>query len=150
MIAELIEYDWFNDIAQDIIVEEMNRIKVNFQFWQNHESKMWNYTSLMEDDKLKVLQFFDLTKILSKRCAIMIWDLWNKFYELYIKMKDPTIKAEDFQNDAKNWLTLFLTPSKGILNIQGFKKSLYQSDNITLYIHILVYHIFKFMMIYQK
>ncbi len=65
-------------------------------------------------------------------------------------MKDPTIKAEDFQNDAKNWLTLFLTPSKGILNIQGFKKSLYQSDNITLYIHILVYHIFKFMMIYQK
>ncbi len=40
MIAELIEYDWFNDIAQDIIVEEMNRIKVNFQFWQNHESKM--------------------------------------------------------------------------------------------------------------
>jgi len=72
VIAELIEYDWFNDIAQDIIVEEMNRIKVNFQFWQNHESKMWNYTLLMGDDKLKVLQFFDLTKILSKRYAIMI------------------------------------------------------------------------------
>ncbi|PKK64132.1 hypothetical protein RhiirC2_716492, partial [Rhizophagus irregularis] len=32
---------------------EMKKIKINFQFWQDQGSKAWNYTSLMEDDKLK-------------------------------------------------------------------------------------------------
>ncbi|PKY43670.1 hypothetical protein RhiirA4_510710 [Rhizophagus irregularis] len=128
----------------------MKRIKINFQFWQDHGSKTWNYTSLMGNDKVKVLQFFDLTKILSMKRATIVLDLWNKFYELYIKMKDPTVKAEDFKNDAINWLTLFLAPSEGIPNTQGFKKGLYQPDNITPYIHVLVYHISEFMAIHQK
>ncbi|PKK58018.1 hypothetical protein RhiirC2_796982 [Rhizophagus irregularis] len=123
------EQNLFNDIARKIFIDEMKRIKINFQFWQDHGSKTWNYTSLMGNDKVKVLQFFDLTKILSMRHATIVQDLWNKFYELYIKMKDPTVKAEDFKNDAINWLTLFLTPSEGIPNTQGFKKGLYQPDN---------------------
>ncbi|GES73618.1 hypothetical protein GLOIN_2v1783827 [Rhizophagus clarus] len=65
-------------------------------------------------------------------------------------MKDPTTNAEDFKNDAKNWLTLFLTPSEGIPNTREFKKGLYQPDNITPYIHVLVYHISKFMTIHHK
>ncbi|POG73170.1 hypothetical protein GLOIN_2v1772766 [Rhizophagus irregularis DAOM 181602=DAOM 197198] len=36
-------------------------------------------------------------------------------------MKDQTTKAEDFQNDAKNWLTLFLTPSEAIHQKWGLK-----------------------------
>ncbi|GBC16432.1 hypothetical protein GLOIN_2v1478248 [Rhizophagus irregularis DAOM 181602=DAOM 197198] len=150
LIAELIEQGSFNDIARKIIIDEMKKIKINFQFWQDQGSKAWNYTSLMGDDKLKVLQFFNLTKILPRRRATMIRDLWNKFYELYIKMKDPITKAEDFKNDAKNWLTLFLTPSEGIPNTQGFKKGLYQPDNMTPYIHVLVHHISEFMTIHQK
>ncbi|PKY60674.1 hypothetical protein RhiirA4_484640 [Rhizophagus irregularis] len=121
VIAELMEYGLFNDFARKIIIKEMERIK-----------------------------FFDLSKILSKIRADMIQNLWNKFYELYIKMKDPLTNAEEFQNDAKNWLTLFLTPSEGIPNTQGFKKGLYQPDNITPYIHVLVYHISEFIMIHQK
>ncbi|GBC48166.1 hypothetical protein GLOIN_2v1783827 [Rhizophagus irregularis DAOM 181602=DAOM 197198] len=150
LIAELMEQNLFNDTARKIIIDEMKRIKINFQFWQDHGSKTWNYTSLMGNDKVKVLQFFDLTKILSMRRATIVRDLWNKFYELYIKMKDPTVKAEDFKNDAINWLTLFLTPSEGIPNTQGFKKGLYQPDNITPYIHVLVFHISEFMAIHQK
>jgi hypothetical protein len=42
----------------------------------------------MGNDKLKVLQFFDLSKILSKERANLIRNLWNKFYELYVKIKD--------------------------------------------------------------
>jgi len=75
LIAELIEDGFFNDTARKIIIEEMSKVKVNFQFWQNKDSKSWNYTSLMGDDKLKVLQFFDLTKILSNRRAHMIRNL---------------------------------------------------------------------------
>ncbi|PKY36965.1 hypothetical protein RhiirB3_460884 [Rhizophagus irregularis] len=40
-------------------------------------------------------------------------------------MKDQKTNAEEFQNNAKNWLTLFLTPSE-------------------------VHHISEFMAIYQK
>src|SRR5947207_5924245 len=116
LITQLIEHDLCNEIERKIIIDEMKKIKVNFQFWQDKGFKTWNYTSLMGDDKLKVLQFFDLTKILSRRRATIIKNLWNKFHELY----NPTTKAEDFKNDAKSWLTLFLTPSEGIPNTSGF------------------------------
>ncbi|POG59464.1 hypothetical protein GLOIN_2v1721740, partial [Rhizophagus irregularis DAOM 181602=DAOM 197198] len=53
VIAELTEYGLFNDTARKIIVEEMKRIKVKFQFWQIQESKTWSYTSLMGNDKIK-------------------------------------------------------------------------------------------------
>ncbi|PKK61107.1 hypothetical protein RhiirC2_792312 [Rhizophagus irregularis] len=53
-------------------------------------------------------------------------------------MKDQTTKAEDFQNNAKNWFTLFLTPSEGIPNTQGFKKGFYKPNDVTLYIHVAV------------
>jgi hypothetical protein len=59
-------------------------------------------------------------------------------------------QAEDFQHDAKNWITLFLTPSEDIPNTRRFKKSLYQPDNMTPYIHVLVHHIPEFMAIHQK
>ncbi|PKY57798.1 hypothetical protein RhiirA4_549808 [Rhizophagus irregularis] len=150
VIAELTEYGLFNDTARKIIVEEMKKIKVKFQFWQIQESKTWGYTSLMGNDKIKVLQFFDLSKILSRQRANMIRNLWNKFYELYIKMKDQKTNAEEFQNDAKNWLTLFLTPSEGIPNTQGFKKGLYKPNDMTPYIHVLVHHVSEFMTIHQK
>lgn len=65
-------------------------------------------------------------------------------------MKDSTTNAEEFQNNAKNWLTLFLTPSEGIPNSQGFKKGLYKPDDVTPYIHVLVHYIPKFMAIHRK
>jgi hypothetical protein len=45
---------------------------------------------------------------------------------------------------------LFLTPSEGIPNTQGFRKGLYKPNDITPYIHVLVYHISEFMAIHQK
>lgn len=128
----------------------MKRIKVSFQFWQNQKSKDWDYTSLMGDDKLKVLKFFDLSKIFTKNRASIIRELWDKFYELYRMIKNPETKGENFQHHAKNWLTLFLLPSEGIPNTQGFKRGLYQPNNMTPYIHVLVYHIPEFMTIHQK
>ena len=53
LMAELMEQGLFNDIAWEIIIDEMKRIKIKFQFWQDQGSKMWNYTSLMGDDKLR-------------------------------------------------------------------------------------------------
>src|SRR5436189_2959042 len=63
VLHEIKESGYF-DIAKEIIINEMNRIKVGFQFWQDKGSQNWNHTSLMGEDKLKVLQFFNLSTIL--------------------------------------------------------------------------------------
>ena len=41
-------------------MKDMQRLKVPFCFWENKESHNWEYTSLMGDDKEKVLRFFNL------------------------------------------------------------------------------------------
>ena len=53
---ELKEFNQFDNICRDEIVQEMDRIGVNFQFWQERGANTWNHTSLMGDDKLKALK----------------------------------------------------------------------------------------------
>ena len=75
LLHEITETGYFNDIAREIIVKEMNRIKVKFHFWQEKECQSWSFTSLMGQDKLKVLQFFDLNKVLPPTRANAIRNL---------------------------------------------------------------------------
>src|SRR5687767_3737632 len=53
----------WGDKARDVIIEEMKRIGVKFHFWLEVGSTNWQYTSLMGQDKLTVLQHFNLTKL---------------------------------------------------------------------------------------
>jgi hypothetical protein len=145
VLHEIIESGYFNDTAREIIVKEMNRIKVKFQFWQERESKTWNFTSLMGGDKLKVLQFFDLSKVLPLSRAKIIRRLWNEFHELYVAMRDPATDPEIFKKNAKNWLSLFLTPSIGTPNDDNFVQGLYRPNDLTPYFHVLVYHVHELM-----
>jgi len=46
VIHEVIASGFF-DIAREIIIKEMCRIGVRFQFWQERDSNKWSYTSLM-------------------------------------------------------------------------------------------------------
>ena len=79
VLHEIKESVYFNDFARKIIVKEMNRIKVQFQFWQDKD-QTWSHTSLMGQDKLKVLQFFDIGKILLLSQVNPIRMLWNGNY----------------------------------------------------------------------
>jgi len=51
MLNELKEQDFFDDLIRNIIINEMGRIKVKFQFWKDKGSQNWNYTSLMGEIK---------------------------------------------------------------------------------------------------
>ncbi|RHZ81125.1 hypothetical protein Glove_123g21 [Diversispora epigaea] len=51
---------WVNK-ARDVIIEEMKCINVRFHFWLEVGSSTWQYTSLMGQDKLTVLQHFNLS-----------------------------------------------------------------------------------------
>ena len=91
----------------------MFRIGVHFEFWKNIGSKSWNYTSLMGEDKLKVLKNYNLESILPENRATIIRQLWNDFCDLYTALLNPRTDPIAFKNQAKLWLTKFLTPSTG-------------------------------------
>ncbi|CAG8844031.1 12812_t:CDS:2, partial [Gigaspora margarita] len=55
VLYEIEENGFYNDIAREIIIYEMKKINVHFEFWQ--ESQTWNYISLMGEDKLKLKLF---------------------------------------------------------------------------------------------
>ena len=150
VLHEIKETGFFNDAAREIIVKEMNRIKVHFYFWKEKEHQTWSYTSLMGQDKLKVLQFFDLSKILPPTRARAIRMLWNGFYDLYIAIRDPNTDPNVFKNNARMWLRIFLTPSTGSPNDNNFVQGLYRPNDLTPYIHVLVFHIHELMEKHKK
>jgi len=104
----------------------------------------------MEDNKLKVLEYFDLKKILPPSCAEKIHQLWNGFRHLYLTLKSKNYDLQQFKFEAEEWLELFLTPDKTILNSTCIIKGLYNPSAITPYIHVLVCHIHEFMERHQQ
>src|SRR6266498_1735057 len=136
--------DLFDDLARNVIVKEMNCIKVKFQFWKEKEKRpeSWNYTLLMGEDKMKVLKEFNLKLLFSPSCAIKIRELWNKFSDLYNVLHNDNTNPDDFEKSAKKWLALFLLPSKGNWIIgEKIISGLYLPSEITPYIYVLVCHV---------
>ncbi|UZO24059.1 uncharacterized protein OCT59_016381 [Rhizophagus irregularis] len=84
---ELKDVDQFDNVCRNEIVKEMNRIGVRFQFWKENGSNTWNYTSLMGNDKLKVLKDFNLGQILPLSRAKKIRELWDRFNLIYFNLK---------------------------------------------------------------
>jgi len=102
----------------------------------------------MRQDKLKVLQFFDLNKVLPPTRANVIRNLW--FFDLYTAIQDPNTDLKIFKRNAKMWLKIFLTPSTGIPNSDNFVQGLYRPNDVTPYMHVLVFHIHEFIEKHKK
>jgi hypothetical protein len=144
MLAEIKDRGLFNDLTREVIIKEMQRLKVPFYFWENKESHNWEYTSLMGGDKEKVLRFFNLKLLFKPSRAQLIRNLWNQFYQIYCAIRDNTTDPAQLKCKALDWLSLFLTPSQGDpTNSKTFIQGLYLPSQITPYIHALVYHGWK-------
>src|SRR5688572_30279448 len=89
----------------------MERINVKFIFWQEIGTTNWQHTSLMEQDKLIVLQKFNLSKLFPNSRATQIRNLWNNFYSLYKAIKNSKTDTTQFAKDACTWLYQFLNPN---------------------------------------
>jgi hypothetical protein len=150
VIQELKSENRFNDHARTVISMEMQRIFVRFNFWQDHDTQNWSYTSLMGGDKEIVLQSFNFEVIFNNERAILINQLWRDFYTLYKSMKEPEIDPSFFEIKARKWLDLFLTPFQGEPNTISFKKGLYRPKDITPYMHVLINHIPEFIKLHGR
>lgn len=141
VLAEIKGRNLFNDLTREVIIKEMQRLKVPFYFWENKESHNWEYTSLVGDDKEKVLRFFNLKLLFKPSRAKLIRKLWDQFYQIYCAIRDSNTDPEQLKIQALDWLSLFLTPSQGDPNnLKTFVQGLYLPSQVTPYIHALVYH----------
>jgi len=142
VLDELREIDLFDDLSRNVIVKEMCRIKVKFQFWKDKETGIWGHSSLMGEDKMKVLRKFNLELLFSPSRATKIRKLWDKFSDLYDDLRNNDTDPNDFEKSAKEWLALFLLPSRGNWLIgEEIISGLYLPSEITPYIHVLVHHV---------
>ncbi|PKK74670.1 hypothetical protein RhiirC2_774502 [Rhizophagus irregularis] len=120
-------------------------------FDELHESHNWEYTSLMGDDKETVLKFFNLKLLFKPSCTRLIRNLWDQFYQLYCALRNETTNPMQLKQQARDWLSLFLTPSQeDPTDPKTFVQGLYMPSQVTLYIHALVYHGWELLKKYQK
>ena len=141
VLSEIKERSLFNDLTQKVILKEMERLKVSFHFWENKDSHNWEYTSLTGDDKETVLRFFNLKLLFKPSRAQLIRNLWDQFYQIYCAIKNKNTDPLEFKHKAREWLSLFLTPSQGDpTDSRTFIRGLYMPSQVTPYIHALVYH----------
>ncbi|GET54092.1 hypothetical protein GLOIN_2v1788906 [Rhizophagus irregularis DAOM 181602=DAOM 197198] len=138
VLDEIRSRNTWGDKARNVIIEEMERIGVKFYFRLEVGSTNWQFTSLMGQDKLTVLQHFDLNKLFPRSRAAQIRNLWNNFYLLHKAVKDSKTDVVQFSNDAREWLHQFLD------------SSFYQASDITPYMHVLMYHIPEMMHIHRQ
>src|SRR5581483_52053 len=151
VLQEIKNEGLFNDITRNIIIKEMENLKIRFEFWKICDTNNWNYTSLMGDDKLRVLRSFNLTKLFDLERAALIKSLWDGFAELYDLLGKKETDPQLFRLKAKAWYELFLKktvvdPETNIILVQG----LYRSSDLTPYIHVLVSHVWEFMSKHQR
>ncbi|POG83092.1 hypothetical protein GLOIN_2v1469570 [Rhizophagus irregularis DAOM 181602=DAOM 197198] len=151
VLQEIKNEGLFNDITRNIIIKEMENLKIRFEFWNIHGTNNWNYTSLMGDDKLCVLRNFNLTKLFDPERAALIKSLWDGFAELYDLLGEKTTDPQYFRLKAKVWCELFL--KKTVIDSKTntiLEQGLYRSSDITPYIHVLVSHVWEFMLIHKR
>lgn len=83
ILSELRSTHCFNDQIHQVIISEMKRIRVQFYFREDQNTKTWLFTTLSGNDRLKVLRDFDLNVIFTPERAAKIRELWNGFNNLY-------------------------------------------------------------------
>ncbi|CAB4434855.1 unnamed protein product [Rhizophagus irregularis] len=71
----------------------------------------------------------------------LIRKLWDGFYELYCALRNKNTDPAQLKQQSLEWLSLFLTPSQGNPSCpKTYVRGLYMPNQITPYMHALVYH----------
>ncbi|PKY30610.1 hypothetical protein RhiirB3_447780 [Rhizophagus irregularis] len=83
------------------ITDQIETLKIRFEFWKICDTDNWCYTFLMGNDKLCVLRKFNLTKLFDPERAALIRSLWNGFAELYDLLGERETNPHYFRLKAK-------------------------------------------------
>ena len=120
----------------DVYVEYLNtECKIRFRWYINKESKKTTWRDLTGPEKVRLFTNIDIPTLfpeLAKRNELKV--LWDDFYELIKIIGKPECDIEDFELRSKDWIKLFT--------------SIYQTKDVTPYMHALAMHVPEFMKLY--
>ena len=90
LFYELIKQKEFANNIQTLIIAEMKRLHIHFEFYPpTTKNGKWEWTSLMGPDKEKILRDFQVTHLFGEQVTRGqdIENLWHEFYHLYKIMR---------------------------------------------------------------
>ncbi len=104
--------------------------KICFQWYVSEETKKLQWRDLTGPEKIRLFTHIDLPELFPLLPNVSnIHHLWMQFWRLHCELKiecDP----DQLQGDIKNWVREFLT--------------IYQTKNVTPYVHAFAYHVPEF------
>lgn len=117
-----------------------NSCKIPFKFTVDKETKKVKWRDLMGPEKQVLFGKIALPELFPKLDNIQATqELWDDFRQLYSVLQMDSVsteEAETFQQDAEKWVKKFT--------------SIYQSKNVTPYIHTMVMHVPEFLIKYKS
>ena len=110
--------------------------KICFHMYMDKESKNLKWRDLTGPEKLKLFKSIKIPELFPSLQEVQkIQQLWEEFKKIYVILwcnkKLDDIEIKDFTTKVKSWMTLFT--------------SVYQTRNVTPYMHVLVAHIPQFL-----
>ena len=104
--------------------------KVRFQ-WYSDDSKKLKWRDLTGPEKTRLFTNVDLPRTFPQLPNVdKIQNLWMEFWRLFNKLRGYECDPDHLQRDAKSWVSDFLV--------------LYQTKNVTPYVHAFVHHVPEF------
>ena len=152
LFYELVKQRDFANTIQVLIIAEMKRLHVHFEFYPpTTRNGKWEWTSLMGPDKKKILKDFQITHLFEGQQFTReqeIERLWREFYRLYKIMCQKSLTDEEinqFEVDAKQWIRDFCRPTIGAMNSANQQQGMYPRTDVTPYMHVFAQHVPQFM-----
>jgi hypothetical protein len=151
LFYELVKYKDFANNIQTMIIAEMKRLQIHFEFYPpTTKNGKWEWTSLMGPDKEKMLKDFCVSHFFGQQSTRgqEIEHLWREFYRLYKIMCQKSItdpEIDQFKADAKQWIRNFCHPTIGTMNSISQQQGMYLRTDISPYMHVFAQHIPQFM-----
>ena len=119
-------YEWFLNI----------KCKISFHWFVGKETNTLQWRDLTGPEKIKVFEEINIPELFpAVPQALNVQQLWSNFFQIYnvLRSSNSLSKQEidSFEVQVQNWIKDFL--------------SIYQSKNVTPYMHLLVCHIPEFL-----
>lgn len=112
--------------------------KIPFQFYICKDSNTLKWRDLTGPEKYRLFSKVDWPSIFPQLPNVeTVQQIWQQFFQLINTVRADSITAEEIDNfeaEGKTWLSLFL--------------SIYQTKNVTSYMHLMVAHLPEFLRIH--
>lgn len=108
-----------------------NDCNIHFAWYTSKESKQMQWRDLSGPEKVRLFSKIDIPKLFpALPNAPAIQDIWTELWRLFSELNDST-DPNELRDDIKNWVKMFL--------------KIYQTKNVTPYMHAFAFHVPEFM-----